>query len=101
MKTLLKIIAGLVVAGICCGFLYTQLKPEENIETRWFVETVHTGDTFNNIVEHYYDSSIKANKSWDEWQTAQKLNNESLFRKGRALQPGDKVLIVTKVRVAK
>lgn len=101
MKKLSKLIVVVCAALVCVGCAYTELVPEKNIETRWFVETVHEGDTFNGIVEQYYDQSIRANKSWNEWQNLQKGNNEKLFANGRALQPGDKVLIVTKVRVAK
>lgn len=101
MKSLFKLMAVVAVAVMCAGYAYTELVPEKNIETRWFVETVREGDTFNGIVEQYYDETIRANKSWNEWQSLQKGNNEKLFANGRALQPGDKVLIVTKVRVAK
>lgn len=101
MKSILKIIAALCIAAICAGCAYMEIVPESNVETRWYVETVRQGDTFNGIVEQYYDDSIKANKSWNEWQNLQRDNNEKLFANGRVLQPGDKVLIITKVRVAK
>lgn len=101
MKKLLKLMVVIGAALACVGCAYMELVPEKNVETRWFVETARKGDTFNGIVEQYYDQSIRANKSWNEWQNLQKDNNEKLFANGRALQPGDKVLIVTKVRVAK
>lgn len=101
MKSILKVIAALCIAAICVGFVYDHLTQEENLQTMWYVETVHSGDTFNGIVGQYYDETIRVNKSWDEWQTQQKEYNQKLFANGRCLQPGDKILIVTKVRVAK
>lgn len=101
MKSLFKLMAVVAVAVMCAGYAYNQLKPEDNIQTKWFVETARSGDCFNTVIENYYDESIKANKSWDEWQTQQKEYNQQLFANGRSLQVGDKILIVTKVRVAK
>jgi len=96
----LTIAAVLVIAAtMCVG--YSQVNRDENVQTRWFVEVAHEGDTFNDIIGHYYDSSIKANDCWDEWQTKQKGYNEKLFANSRMLQPGDKILIVTKVRIQK
>lgn len=101
MKALMKVLAVVAVAVMCAGYAYNQFKPEADVQTKWFVEVAHSGDKFNTVIENYYDSSIKANKSWDEWQTQQKEYNQQLFANGRSLQPGDKILIVTKVRVAK
>ena len=102
MKSLLKIVAVLALASVCAGYVYAdRIASERNIETRTFVEVVRPGDTFNGIVEQYYDGSIKSNDCWDEWQTIQKQNNARLFANGRQLQPGDRITITTKVRVAK
>lgn len=100
MKSLFKVLVLVAIAFVISGFINeTFLKEQYQTETRTFVERVHSGDTFNGVIEQYYDPDI--NVSWDEWQTRQKQNNKDLFKNGRALQPGDKIVIITKVRVAK
>lgn len=101
-KPVSKVLICLCAAAVCMGWVYArnQVNDANNYEVRQFVEVVHSGDTFNGIVSQYYNHENEK-ECWDEWQTIQKQNNARLFANGRFLQPGDRIVITARVKVAK
>ena len=106
MKSLVKVVAVLCLASVCAGYAYASYNAEPNyrIEKRTFVERVHSGDTLNGILEQYYDSKIHGDKREWKYDILHLPQNKHLLNQNGYLKPlqvGDKVTIVTDVRVEK
>ena len=105
MKTLAKILLAVIIAFFCVG-AYKNLFVQANVQTelRYFHEVVRPNDTFNGVIEHYYNYDNEK-ESWDEWQTKVKAHNKTLFfyedGRPRMLQIGDVICIPVNVKTIK
>ena len=107
MKNLVKFVAALCLTSVCAGFAYAHFTAEPNytIQTKTCVERVHAGDTVDEILLHYYNYENEG-LEFREWKyniLHLPQNKHLLNEKGglKLLQIGDKITIVTKVKVAK
>lgn len=100
MEKLTKCVGLLLLAYVLCGFGYKQYQEyNSHYEVKSFTETVRSNDTLWGICEQYYNADNER-VCFEEFVYNQKQLNKRLLENGRALQPGDKLTLVCKVRVA-
>lgn len=106
MKAIVKVLVALCFASVCAGFVYAHTQAEARdyvIEEKPFVEVVRSGDTIDGILSQYHTEHDGDFREW-KYNILHLPQNKHLLNKNgylKLIYPGDKVHIVSKVKVAK